>query len=186
MSDTISVTGLVATVPRHTLTPAGLAVTTFRLASQQRRFDRAQNKWVDGETNWFTIVGFRQLASNAALSLQKGHRVVVTGRLRIRDWQSDDKKGINVEIDAEAIGHDLTWGTAAFTRSAMTRVAESEGSGDAGSAEGTATASAGGDTLPPDVGPLTTSDHEAPGAEVEGESEVAVSAAEPVGAAAPF
>ncbi|MBX3193538.1 MAG: single-stranded DNA-binding protein [Microbacteriaceae bacterium] len=182
MSDTISVTGLVATVPRHTLTPAGLAVTTFRLASQQRRFDRAQNKWVDGETNWFTIVGFRQLASNAALSLQKGHRVVVTGRLRIRDWQSDDKKGINVEIDAEAIGHDLTWGTAAFTRSAMTRVAESEAAEATGSAEGTAPAE--GDALPSDGDPA--SDGVPPGAQPEDERELAVSAAEPAGAVAPF
>jgi len=65
---------------------------------------------------WFTIVAFRHLAANLAASLDKGQRVLVTGRLRVRDWQSDDKKGTSVEIVADAVGHDLAWGTAQFTR----------------------------------------------------------------------
>lgn len=126
MSDTLTVTGLVATEPKHIVTSAGLAVTTFRLASNQRRFDRAANKWVDGDTNWYTVASFRQLAANVVISVQKGQRVVVSGKLRVRDWETDEKKGRAVEIDADAIGHDLTWGTAAFTRSAVAAVAESE------------------------------------------------------------
>jgi single-strand DNA-binding protein len=124
MSDTITVTGLVATTPKLIVTSEGLAITNFRFASAQRRYDRGQSKWVDGETNWYTVTAFRQLATNVAGSLQKGQRIVVTGRLRVRDWTQDDKKGTNVEIDAEAIGHDLSWGTAAFTRSASAAVAE--------------------------------------------------------------
>lgn len=46
-------------------------------------------------------------------------RVIVTGRVRIRDWESGEKSGTTVEIDAEAIGHDLTWGRATFTRSVI-------------------------------------------------------------------
>jgi len=126
MSDTITVTGLVATVPHHLVTGSGLAVTSFRLASTQRRYDRKEQKWVDAETNWYTIATFRQLATNVVGSLQKGQRIIVTGRLRVRDWATDDKKGTNVEIDAEALGHDLSWGTAAFTRSAATVVADDE------------------------------------------------------------
>ncbi len=49
MSDTITLTGLVATTPRHLVTSTGLPITTFRLASTQRRYDRAQQKWVDGD-----------------------------------------------------------------------------------------------------------------------------------------
>ncbi len=123
MTDTISVTGLVATTPRHLVTSDGLPITSFRLASTQRRYDRSQQKWVDAETNWFTVTCFRQLATNIIGSIDKGQRVVVTGRLRIRDWKTDEKAGTNVEIDAEALGHDLSWGTAVFTRSIASIVA---------------------------------------------------------------
>jgi single-strand DNA-binding protein len=117
MSDTITLTGIVASTPRSLTTGEGLAITSFRLASTQRRFDRAQEKWVDGDTNWYTISTFRQLAANAAVSVKKGERVVVTGRLRIRDWESGERSGTNIDIEADAVGHDLTWGTAAFSRS---------------------------------------------------------------------
>jgi single-strand DNA-binding protein len=117
MTDTITLTGLVATQPRHLVTGEGLPITSFRLASTQRRFDRTQNRWVDGETNWYTITGFRQLAVNIVGSIQKGERVVVTGRLRIRDWIAGEKAGTTIEVDADAIGHDLSWGTSTFVRS---------------------------------------------------------------------
>ena len=117
MPDAITLTGLVATPPRHLVTSEGLPITSFRLASSQRRFDRSQEKWVDGETNWYTVTAFRQLALNSNASLEKGHRVIVSGRLKIRGWENGEKSGTTVEIDADSIGHDLTWGTAAFTRS---------------------------------------------------------------------
>jgi single-strand DNA-binding protein len=116
MSDTITITGLIATTPRHVVTSEGLPITSFRLASSQRRFDKASSTWVDASTNWYTVTAFRQLAINAVPSLSKGDRIVVTGRLRVRDWQTDDRTGTNVEIEAETLGHDLFWGTAVFTR----------------------------------------------------------------------
>jgi single-strand DNA-binding protein len=117
MPDAITLTGLVATPPRHLVTSEGLPITSFRLASTQRRFDRSQEKWIDGETNWYTITAFRQLALNSNASVDKGQRVIVTGRLKIRDWENGEKSGTTIEIEAESIGHDLSWGTAAFTRS---------------------------------------------------------------------
>jgi len=66
---------------------------------------------------WFTVTAFRRLAENAAASLEKGDRVIVQGRLRVRPWESGEKSGISVEIDADAIGHDLAWGTTVFSRS---------------------------------------------------------------------
>lgn len=126
MTDTLTLTGLVATIPKQIVTGNGLAITTFRLASQQRRYDRTEQKWVDGDTNWYTVSAFRQLATNVISSVQRGQRVVVTGRLRIRDWATDENHGTSVGVDADAIGHDLSWGTAQFTRSASTKVAEAD------------------------------------------------------------
>jgi single-strand DNA-binding protein len=116
MTDTTTLTGLVATAPRHLITAEGYAVTSFRLASNRRRFDRQQKIWVDAGTNWYTVSTYRQLADNVAGSVQKGDRVLVTGRLRIRDWESGERKGTNIELDADSLGHDLFWGTSTFSR----------------------------------------------------------------------
>lgn len=116
MSDHITIVGNIAGDPRHTHTPSGIPITTFRVASAPRRFDRTTEKWVDGETSWFSVSAFRALALNAAASLQRGERVIVSGRLRIRNWESGERSGTTAEIDAEAIGHDLLWGTSRFER----------------------------------------------------------------------
>ena len=120
MTDTITLRGLVATTPRHIVTSDGLPITSFRLASTTRRFDRTENRWLDGETNWYTITAFRQLAVNAAQSISKGQRIILTGVVRIREWESDERTGTNVEVESESMGHDLAWGTAAFSRSVST------------------------------------------------------------------
>jgi single-strand DNA-binding protein len=104
-------------------TVAGLPITSFRLASTQRRYDRGAQKWIDAETNWYTVTCFRQLAINVVGSIDKGQRVLVTGRLRVRDWQTGDRAGTNVEVDADAVGHDLAWGTSVYTRSVAATVA---------------------------------------------------------------
>lgn len=117
MTDSITLTGLVATAPRHIVTSEGLPITSFRLASTQRRFDRAAQRWIDGDTNWFTITTFRQLAINGAGSISKGDRIVVAGRLRIREWENGERTGTTVDVEAEAVGHDLAWGTSTFSRS---------------------------------------------------------------------
>lgn len=116
MTDTITLSGLVATTPRHLTTSEGLAITSFRLASSQRRFDRVSSRWVDGDTNWYTVSAFRQLAENAAVSVNKGDRVVVSGKLRIRDWENTDRSGTTVEVEADVLGHDLSWGISHYTR----------------------------------------------------------------------
>lgn len=126
MSDIMTLTGVVATTPRHLVTSSGVAITSFRLASGQRRFDRKRNAWVDADTNWYTISTFRHLAHNVVASIRKGEHVLITGRLRVRDWENADRNGTSVEIEADSIGHDLTWCTTAFVRSAppSTRTAE--------------------------------------------------------------
>lgn len=124
MSEALSVAGLVATTPRHLVTQDGLPITSFRLAASNRRFDRVQNKWIDGETNWFTITSFRQLAVNSSTSVNKGDRILVSGKLRVRDWDNGERSGTSVEVEADSIGHDLSWGSAVFTRTVMVRESE--------------------------------------------------------------
>ena len=126
MTDKITITGLVATTPRHLITSEGLPITSFRLANSYRKFDRSQHKWVDGETNWYTVTSFKQLAINTAGSVNKGDRIVVTGDLRIRDWDNGERAGTSVEVEATAIGHDLAWGTSTYNRNVLVQDRENE------------------------------------------------------------
>lgn len=116
MSQHLSTVGVIATVPRIFKPSGGTEFCTFRLASTERRFDGMKQEWVDGTTNWFTVNMFRTLAVHAHQSLSKGDRVIVAGRIRVRNWEKDSKRGTNVEIDADGIGHDLRWGTTRFTK----------------------------------------------------------------------
>ena len=117
----ISVSGLIATTPRHIVTQDGLPITSFRLADSTRRFDSTINRWVDGNTNWYTITAFHSLAINAASSLNKGDRITVSGDIKIRDWDNGERSGTSVEIEATSIGHDLAWGTSTFNRTVLVR-----------------------------------------------------------------
>lgn len=132
MSDTITITGNVATDPELKRTPNGVTIATFRVASGQRRYDRNSGTWVDTGTNWYSVSAFRGLADHAYKSLRKGDRVLLTGRLRVRTWETDTKRGMTVEIDAEAIGHDLLWGTTTFVKDARDAAADRAESGWAG------------------------------------------------------
>ena len=120
MSQQISAVGTIATAPKLFTPEGGSQFCTFRLASTERRFDAGRNAWVDGDTNWFTVNAFRSLALNAQQSFARGDRVVVSGRLRVRPWESEERRGISVEIDADAVGHDVRWGVSSFARSPVT------------------------------------------------------------------
>lgn len=115
MSAHFSVVGTVGTSPRLLRTATDVALCSFRLAHTTRRYDRSSDSWADGETSWFTVNAFRGLGEHAAASLTRGDRVLVAGRLRMRAWQSGDRSGITAEIEADAVGPDLRWGTTQFT-----------------------------------------------------------------------
>lgn len=133
MTDIITVTGVVGTDPKHHVTNGGLAITTFRLASTRRVFDREKATWEDGETNWYTVSAFRQLATNASLSIRKGERLIIRGRLRLRAWETGERSGTAVEIEADSIGHDLAWCVSSYAKVRSTRPADAA---DAGSSQG--------------------------------------------------
>lgn len=102
----VSVMGLVATTPRHLVTQDGLPITSFRLAETNDK----------GENNWYTVTSFKTLAINTAGSVSKGDRVIVSGSLRVRDWDNGERAGTSVEIEADGIGHDLNKGSSVYTR----------------------------------------------------------------------
>ncbi|MBJ7280058.1 MAG: single-stranded DNA-binding protein [Candidatus Nanopelagicales bacterium] len=103
-------------------TSTGASVASFRIASNSRRFDKATNTWIEQDPSYLSITAWSQLAENVALSVHKGQALVVTGKLKVKQWQDAEKSGTNVEIDATAIGHDLNRGTSEFTK--VKRVSE--------------------------------------------------------------
>lgn len=131
MHDTVTIVGNVATDPTQGRTASGITVTNFRLASTHRRFDDATQAWVDVATNWYSVAAFRQLGEHAKASLRSGDSVIVTGRMKIRAWENNGKQGTSVDIDADAIGHDLRWGTTAYRRSTRSTSEPSARSGSA-------------------------------------------------------
>lgn len=110
----VTMVGNVASSVSYAQTAGGVPVANFRMAATERRFDRGRGDWVDGDTNWVTVVAWRWLATNVVSSVNKGDPVVVSGRLRIREWGEEDRRRSVVEVDARSIGHDLARGTSAF------------------------------------------------------------------------
>ena len=116
MSEKITIVGNIGSVPERRDLPRGGSVTSFRIAVTHRRYDQPTSAWVDDYTNWYTVSAFRGLGEHAYQSLHKNDRVFVTGRFRLREWETDTKRGVSAEIDADALGHDLLWGTSTFER----------------------------------------------------------------------
>lgn len=112
----VCVVGNVATRPVYRETASGPAA-RFRVAVTSRYWDREKSAWADGHTNFFTVWANRQLATNTAASLSVGEPVIVQGRLKVRTETREGQQGwMSADIDAVAIGHDLTRGTTAFRR----------------------------------------------------------------------
>jgi len=118
----ITLTGNVATDVRHVVTDTGLHISSFRLATTPTRYDKAQRTWVDEPTSYYSVTCFRFLAQNVAGSLHKGDPVVVTGAVRVREWESGDRSGKDAEVSASSVGHDLNRGVSSFRRVARSRV----------------------------------------------------------------
>jgi single-strand DNA-binding protein len=121
MSETlVTVVGNVATQPVLKNTASGVPMARFRLATTERRWDRAEDRWKDGRTSFFTVWAYRVLGENLAASLGLGEPVIVQGRLRVleREDRREDKgqSYVTVAIEAVAVGHDLSRGMSAFRR----------------------------------------------------------------------
>ncbi|MFF1829552.1 single-stranded DNA-binding protein [Paenarthrobacter sp. NPDC058040] len=183
MNDIVTLRGFVASEVKSSTTARGTSTASFRLGTTERRYDRASSTWVDGNTNWYTVQSFRYLAGHVGCSIKKGQRVIVVGRLRLRQWEHEGKIYHVAEVDAESVGHDLMWGSANFTRMngasspGTTAPAGSQGDATAAGANGAGLESAGPDPDGPGWEPVddgrvppgehNTSDDEETGGELD-------------------
>lgn len=127
---TFPVIGNVVNDVQLRFTRSGEPVASFRVAATSRRFDRANERWVDGDTHYFSVSCWRNLAHNVMETISKGMPVVVVGRLRSREVQrpcGDHSHAVRYfDIEAHSVGPDLARGIATFTRVKREAVVESE------------------------------------------------------------
>lgn len=115
----ITIVGNLTDDPELRFTPSGAAVAKFRVASTPRYFDKATNEWKDGEALFLSCTVWRQYAENVAESLKRGTRVIVTGRLKQRSYETrEGEKRTVVELEVDEIGPALRYATATLTKAA--------------------------------------------------------------------
>jgi single-strand DNA-binding protein len=115
----ITVVGNLTADPELRFTQNGVAVANFTIASTPRTFDRASNEWKDGEPLFLRASVWREFAEHVAGSLTKGSRVLATGRLRQRSYETKEgEKRTSIELEVDEIGPSLRYATASVTRAA--------------------------------------------------------------------
>ena len=150
MPDTIiTVVGNLTADPELRYTQSGLAVANFTIASTPRTFDRASNEWKDGEALFLRASCWREFAEHVAGSLTKGSRVIATGKLKSRSYETrEGEKRTSMELEVDEIGPSLRYATAAVTRAAGGERGGQGGGGGRGQVDepwGSPAASSGGD-----------------------------------------
>jgi single-strand DNA-binding protein len=114
---TITVIGNLTDDPELRFTPSGAAVAKFRVASTPRFMDKTSNEWKDGEPLFLSCTVWRQAAENVAESLQRGARVIVSGRLKQRTYETrEGEKRTVIELEVDEIGPSLRYATAKVTK----------------------------------------------------------------------
>jgi single-strand DNA-binding protein len=113
----ITVIGNITGDPELRFTPSGAAVANFTVASTPRQFDRQSNEWKDGETLFMRCSVWRDAAENVAESLQRGTRVIVSGRLKSRSYETKEgEKRTVIEMEVDEVGPSLRYATAKVNR----------------------------------------------------------------------
>lgn len=126
--NTVTLVGNLTDDPELRFTAQGAAVANFRIAVSKRIRDPQTNEWKDGDTSFFRVNVWRQLAENVAESLTRGTRVIVTGTLKMRQWETQEgEKRSVVEIEATEVGPSLKWATAKVERTSR----QAQGGGQA-------------------------------------------------------
>jgi single-strand DNA-binding protein len=129
----INLVGNLTADPDLKVTSGGVAVVRFRLACSRRIFDRTANEWRDGDPAFFSVTAWRQLAQNIHTSLRKGDRAVVVGRIRQSSYEnSNHEKRISWEVEADAVGAELSWSYAQVQRARRAAVDSPDTSESAG------------------------------------------------------
>lgn len=127
---TVTIVGNVTRDPEMRYTPSGVAKASFGVAVSRRWQNRTTQEWEE-QTSFFNVVCWREQAENVCESIGKGARIVVSGRLEQRSWETENgEKRSVVEIVADDIGPSLRWATATITKN------ERRGGGDFGGGGG--------------------------------------------------
>jgi len=114
---TITIVGNLTADPELRFTPSGAAVANFTVASTPRTFDRQSNEWKDGETLFMRCSIWRDAAENIAESLHRGTRVIATGRLKSRSYDTKEgEKRTVIELDVDEVGPSLRYASAKVTK----------------------------------------------------------------------
>lgn len=111
-----TISGGLAAAARSGTTNEGREYANFRIGVDHEKLDRETGEYMRTGTSWFDVSAYGKLAKNSAFCLQKGDRVIVTGELRLRDWDNGERTGTSGSITARAIGPDLNFGVAPVTR----------------------------------------------------------------------
>ena len=115
---TITVVGNLTADPELRFQPSGAGVSNFTIASTPRTFDRQANEWKDGEALFLRASVWREFAEHVAGSLTKGSRVIASGRLKQRSYETKEgEKRTTMELEIDEIGPSLRYATAQVTRS---------------------------------------------------------------------
>src|ERR1700710_299504 len=126
----ITVVGNLTSDPELRYTQNGLAVANFTIASTPRTFDRASNDWKDGDALFLRASVWREFAEHVAGSLTKGSRVIATGRLKQRSYETKEgEKRTSIELEVDEIGPSLRYATAQVTRTSSSREGGAGGGG---------------------------------------------------------
>jgi len=113
----ITVIGNITGDPELRFTPSGAAVADFTVASTPRAFDRQSNEWKDGETLFMRCSVWRDAAENVAESLGRGTRVIVSGRLKSRSYETKEgEKRTVIEMEVDEVGPSLRYASAKVTK----------------------------------------------------------------------
>lgn len=127
---TLTITGNLTSDPELRYTQGGAAVAGFTVAATPKTFDRNSNEWKDGETLFQRCSIWKEAAENATESLQKGMRVIVTGRLKSRSYDTKEgEKRTVVELEVDEIGPSLRYATAKVVRTQRTNQQQPAGFG---------------------------------------------------------
>ena len=136
---TITIVGNLVDDPELRFTPSGQAVAKFRIASTPRFLDKATNEWKDGDGLFLSCNVWRQYAENVAESLTRGMRVIVTGRLRQRTYETrEGEKRTVYEIEVDDVGPALRNATAKVSKVSRSDGGFGAGAGSSGASGGTA------------------------------------------------
>ena len=141
----ITIAGNLVDDPELRFTPAGQPVAKFRIASTPRYLDKTTNEWKDGDSLFLTCNVWRQAAENVAESLQRGMRVIVSGRLRQRSYETKEgEKRTVYEVEVDEVGPSLRNASAKVNRVARSGSGEGGGYGGGQRSSGGGSGSSGG------------------------------------------